>query len=116
MYKMGEDEQEQTNNDLQSETTIQKFKNVGKGAIDFAKENPETVATGVGAAAVLGSTAGMLFLAGILGGKSKKRLRNKRQNRKTIRPIYKGKNRKQNKTRRTGKSIRKNKQRKTKKL
>jgi hypothetical protein len=86
--------------------------NIGQGAIDYVKNNPDTVAKGVGTAAVLGSSVGMLFLAGILGGKSKKHLRNKNNNkqnkyRKTIR---------KNKKHKTRKSISKNKkQHKTKK-
>jgi hypothetical protein len=75
----------------QSESAIQeytnKISNLGKGAINYAKDNPATVATGVGAAAILGSTAGMLVLAGVLGGKTKKRsrLHKKLKNKKTIR-------------------------------
>lgn len=46
---------------------------IGKGAIDYAKNNPENVAVGVGTAAVLGTGVGALFLAGILGGKVKTR-------------------------------------------
>ena len=46
---------------------------IGKGAIDYAKNNPENVAVGVGTAAVLGTGVGALFLAGILGGKAKSR-------------------------------------------
>jgi hypothetical protein len=56
---------------------------IGKGAIDYAKNNPENVAVGVGTAAVLGTGVGALFLAGILGGKVKTRKhminRNKRK-------------------------------------
>ena len=56
---------------------------IGKGAIDYAKNNPENVAVGVGTDAVLGTGDGALFLAGILGGKVKTRKhminRNKRK-------------------------------------
>ena len=51
---------------------------LGKGAISYAKSNPGTVATEVGAASILGATTGMLFLAGILGGKKIHSVRKKR--------------------------------------
>ncbi len=99
----------QPDNTPQTESTMQKYSsklsNMGKGTINYVKSNPVTVATGVGAAATLGSAVGALFLAGVLGGKTKKRLHNKRKKRKTIR---------KNKHRKTRKTNRKNKYRNTK--
>jgi|LakMenEpi03Aug12_release.lakeMendotaPanAssembly.Ray.scaffolds.fasta_scaffold218888_2 hypothetical protein len=100
----------QINNVPQSESTIQKYSskisNIGKGAIDYTKQNPAKVATVVGTTAI-GATVGTLLATGLfaLGGKTKKRSHKKRKNRKTVR---------KNKQRKTRKSIHKNKQHKTK--
>jgi hypothetical protein len=59
------------NEPLQKSTLKTYASDIGKGAIDYAKNNPENVAVGVGTAAVLGTGVGALFLAGILGGKVK---------------------------------------------
>ena len=59
-----------------------RMSDIGKGTINYAKNNPAKVATGIGAAAVLGSTAGILMLAGLLGGKSSY-LRNKNTKKNT---------------------------------
>ena len=61
------------NEPLQKSTLKTYASDIGKGAIDYAKNNPENVAVGVGTAAVLGTGVGALFLAGILGGKVKTR-------------------------------------------
>jgi hypothetical protein len=61
------------NEPLQKPTLKTYASDIGKGAIDYAKNNPENVAVGVGTAAVLGTGVGALFLAGILGGKAKSR-------------------------------------------
>ena len=59
-------------NEPQQKSTLKTYaSDIGKGAIDYAKNNPENVAVGVGTAAVLGTGVGALFLAGILGGKVK---------------------------------------------
>jgi hypothetical protein len=63
----------QQNEPLQKSTLKTYASDIGKGAIDYAKNNPENVAVGVGTAAVLGTGVGALFLAGILGGKVKTR-------------------------------------------
>ena len=64
---------ESLNQPLQKPTLKTYASDIGKGAIDYAKNNPENVAVGVGTAAVLGTGVGALFLAGILGGKAKSR-------------------------------------------
>jgi hypothetical protein len=103
------------------QSTIQKYKNqmynIGTRTINYAKdktapainyikENPSKVATGVGTTAI-GATVGTLLATGLfaLGGKTKKRLHKKRKNRKTIH---------KNKRRKTNKKIHKNKKNKTK--
>jgi hypothetical protein len=85
----------------------QQVSNMGIGAINYVKENPTQVATGVGTASILGSSVGALLLAGVLGGKTKKRKNIKivHKNRKTVR---------KNKPHKTRKTIYKNKRRKTK--
>jgi len=61
-------------NEPQQKSTLKTYaSDIGKGAIDYAKNNPENVAVGVGTAAVLGTGVGALFLTGILGGKVKTR-------------------------------------------
>jgi hypothetical protein len=91
------------------QSMIQEYTNrmsdIGKGTINYAKNNPAKVATGIGAAAVLGSTAGILMLAGLLGGKSSY-LRNKntkKKTKKTKKPKKKTKNAKK-KTKNTKKT------------
>lgn len=97
----------------QTETTIQRYKNkvseIGKGTINYIQDNPRAIAS-VGTAGILGSTVSALFLAALLGGKTRKLLRHKRKNRKSIckNKYYRFKNYY------TKKTIRKNKRRKTK--
>ena len=89
---------ESLNQPLQKSTLKTYASDIGKGAIDYAKNNPENVAVGVGTAAVLGTGVGALFLAGILGGKAKSRKhiinRNKLKTRKRKTRKYKTRKRK----------------------
>ena len=88
-------------------STIQKdMSNMGEKAVNYIKENPSKVATGVTVAAVLGTMPLYLPALLALGGKSKKNLHNKHKNIKT---------RRKNKRRKTRKYIKKNKRRKTRK-
>ena len=80
------------NEPLQKSTLKTYASDIGKGAIDYAKNNPENVAVGVGTAAVLGTGVGALFLAGILGGKVK--TRKQMIKRKTRKQMIKRKTRK----------------------
>ena len=86
--------------------------NIGKNVTDFTKENPGSVAAGVGVTTVLASGVGTMFAMGLLGGKTKKRLYKKRSkrniNRKTKRTYKKRAIRKNNSL------IRKNNRRKRK--
>jgi len=82
-----------TNNTLQenppqkSEQMTSRVKNeivnIGKNVTDFTKENPGSVAAGVGVTTVLASGVGTLLAIGLLGGKTKKGLYKKRAIRKT---------------------------------
>lgn len=72
------------NNPSTLQTYTTNISNVGKGALNYAKENPGTVAAGVGTAAILGSGVGALYLLGLLGGKTKKNKIRKNIYRKTL--------------------------------
>lgn len=74
--------------------------NLKNNIIDYAKNNPASVASSVGAISVLGSGVGTLLLAGILGGKTKKRFHKRFKQRKTYKNkknIYKKKTKKHKK-------------------
>ena len=52
--------------------------NIGTNAVNYVKENPGSVAAATGISSVLAAGVGTLFAVGILGGKTKKRLHNRK--------------------------------------
>lgn len=108
-----------TEQSLANQPSTSRIGNMARGAMEYATDNPvtryaynnpATAATGVGTAAILAAGLGTAVLLGLLEGKSKKRLRNKRKHKKTIR---KKNHRKNKNTKRKYKKSKK--QRKTKK-
>jgi hypothetical protein len=76
----------QENQQLKSEPITRvknEIVNISKNVADFTKENPGSVAAGVGVTTVLASGVGTLLAIGLLGGKTKKRLYKKRTIQKT---------------------------------
>ena len=78
-------ESEDSTSQTQTQKITNKMANMGKGAIDYAKTNPGTVASVAGTSLVVGAAAATVLAMGLLGGKTKKYLYKKYPKRKTIR-------------------------------
>ena len=85
-------EQEEQGQQIEDETDEP---DIGNGVINYVEDNSKKIA--VGSAVATGATIGTLFLTGILGGNTKKRLHNKYKNTKR----NKNKNTKRNKKKNT---------------
>ena len=57
---------------------VQNIRNAGSNAVEYAKENPGSVAAAAGVSSVLAAGVGTILALGLLGGKTKKRLHKKR--------------------------------------
>ena len=92
------------NNNSNNSRYMQNIRNVGSNAVEYAKENPGSVAAAAGVSSVLAAGVGTILALGLLGGKTKKRLRKKRL---TKNRINKGKRKgsKKRKTKVTQKQI-----------